>query len=91
MSSPEEVSLAFGVSLEAASICFERVRREKHRREEGAQHVRLVNERLQADMRPQKHQGLAYSERTCPECQTNLLRISSGLLCLECGYSESSE
>lgn len=92
MKSPEEVSVQFVVSYEAASICFERVHREKHRRNEGAKHVKLANERFQAYMRRhERRPGLAYSERTCPECRTNLLRISSGLLCLECGYSENSE
>src|SRR4051794_192837 len=91
MATPEEVAVQFGVSYEAAKICFERVHREKHRREEGAERVRLANERFQAAMGRREQQRLAYSERECPECQTNMLRISSGLLCLECGYSENSE
>ncbi len=91
MTSPEEVSVQFVVSCEAASICFERVHREKHRRVEGAERVRLANERFQAYMRRQERQKLSYSERVCPECQTNMLRISFGLLCFECGYSENSE
>jgi IrrE N-terminal-like domain len=91
MTSPEEVSVQFGVSYEAAAICFERVHREKRRRDEGAEYVRLANERFQAHMRRQEQQKQFCSERVCPECQTNMFRISSGLLCFECGYSENSE
>lgn len=91
LTSPDEVSVEFLVSYEAACICFDRVHRAKHRREEGAERVRLANERFQADMRPREQHQLAYSAQACPECQTNMLRISFGLLCLECGYSENSE
>jgi hypothetical protein len=85
--SPAEISTEFGVSLEAAEICFEQLT-EKARAKE---HVRQANERFQGDMRPQEQQQLAYADRACPECQSSMLRISFGLLCLECGYSENSE
>jgi Zn-dependent peptidase ImmA (M78 family) len=86
LASPAEISEQFGVSLEAAEISFERVKE----RERAKEHVRLTNERFQADMQPPEQQ-LAYFERVCPECQRSMLRISFGLLCLECGYSENSE
>jgi hypothetical protein len=91
MSSPEEVSLAFGVSFEAATICFERVQREKYRRQEGAERVRLANERFQAEMRRQVPL-VRYSERACPECRNKTMAPSGfGLLCHTCGFHETGE
>lgn len=88
LKSPEEVSLEFGVSYEAAKICFDRVHRERLRREEGAEQVRKANERFQAEMRDQKHEQ-RFSEKACPECQ-NVTLVPSGFghLCHTCGFYE---
>jgi Zn-dependent peptidase ImmA (M78 family) len=89
LGSPEDVSIEFGVSYEAAAICFDRVHREKHRREEGAERVRLANERFQADMRRQERSAVRFSERACPECEnTTMAPVGFGLLCHACGFYE---
>jgi hypothetical protein len=85
--SPADVSEQFLVSLEAAEICFERVTE----RERAKEHIRQVNERFQGDMQPRQQQHLAYSEKRCPECQRQMLLISFGFLCFQCGYSDNSE
>jgi IrrE N-terminal-like domain len=91
LSSPEDVSLEFLLSSEAAKICFDRVHREKHRREEGAEQVRKANERFQAAMRSQKH-FLKYANRACPECgNVTLVPSGFGLLCHTCGFHETGE
>ena len=85
--SVDDISAEFGVSLEAAGICFERLTE----RTQAKEHVRQVNERFQTDMRPPAHQP-SYSEEACRECRnTTLLPIPFGLLCLTCGYHESAE
>jgi Zn-dependent peptidase ImmA (M78 family) len=91
MTSPEEVSVEFGVSYEAAKFCFERVHREKHRRDEGAERVRKTNERFQAHMNPPKS-FMRYSERACPECGNSTM-VASGFvfLCHTCGFHDTGE
>jgi Zn-dependent peptidase ImmA (M78 family) len=91
LSSPEEVSVEFLVSFEAANICFERVQREKYRRDEGAKRVRLANERFQAAMR-KPLPLVKFSERPCPECNNQtMVRSGFGLLCHTCGFHEAGE
>ena len=86
--SPDEVSLEFLVSYEAAKICFDRVKREQHRREEGAERVRKANESFQAEMRPTKP-FLKFSERACLDCGNKTMAPSGfGLLCHTCGFYE---
>jgi hypothetical protein len=85
--SPEEVSLEFLVSYEAAKLCFERVHREKHRREEGAERVRKANEAFQASMQKNSIFQFSYADQPCPSCKKEtLIPMGMKFLCHTCGH-----
>lgn len=89
LSSPEEISTEFLVSLEAAEICFERLREEaEHSR--SAERVRLSNEDFQNKMREtagrRSIQEIQYTGDFCTACgNATLIPMGVKLLCHTCG------
>jgi hypothetical protein len=90
LTSPEEISLEFGVSLEAAKICFERLS-EAADRERSAERVRQSNEAFQASMRKPVQQ-IKYTGDFCRKCgNATLLPIGIKLVCHTCGDTSDPE
>jgi hypothetical protein len=90
LSSPEEISTEFLVSLEAAEICFERLAEEaEHAR--SAERVRLSNEDFQNKMRhahgrPPAQNEFHYTGDFCSVCgNATLIPMGIKLLCHTCG------
>jgi Zn-dependent peptidase ImmA (M78 family) len=89
LSSPEEISTEFVVSMEAAEICFERLAEEaEHIR--SAERVRLSNEDFQNKMREaltkRSKQELQYTGDFCTNCgNATLIPMGIRLLCHTCG------
>ena len=89
LSSPEEISTEFLVSLEAAEICFERLADEAEHAL-SAERVRLSNEDFQSKMRAaienRPKQELQYTGDFCTKCgNATLLPMGIKLLCHTCG------
>jgi IrrE N-terminal-like domain len=89
LSSPEEISTEFLVSLEAAEICFERLAEEAERAR-AAERVRLSNEDFHNKMRETsgrnpKHE-FQYTGDFCEVCgSATLIPMGVKLLCHSCG------
>ena len=89
LSSPEEISTEFLVSLEAAEICFERLTEEAERAR-SVERVQRSNEDFQNKMleaigRDRKH-ALQYTGDICAICgNATLLPMGIKLLCRTCG------
>ncbi len=84
LTSPEEISLEFGVSLEAAKICFERLIAAAERAR-SAERVRLSNEAFQAAMRKPAQQP-TYTGDFCVVCgNATLMPMGIKLMCHTCG------
>jgi hypothetical protein len=89
LSSPEEISTEFLVSLEAAEICFERLVEEAERAR-SVERVRLSNEDFQSKMRDAfdrrpKHE-FHYTGDFCTNCgNATLIPMGIKLLCHTCG------
>jgi len=89
LSSPEEISTEFLVSLEAAEICFERLAEEaEHGR--SAERVRLSNDDFQNKMRDavgsRPKNVLQYTGNFCTKCgNATLIPMGIKLLCHTCG------
>ncbi len=84
LSSAEEISIEFGVSFEAAQICFERLTEEAGRAE-AAERVRRSNELYQASMRKPRQQ-LKYNGDLCGSCgNATLIPMGVKALCHSCG------
>lgn len=84
LTSAEEISLEFGVSLKAAEICFARLR-DATDREGSAERVRRSNEAFQASMR-KPVQEIKYTGDICGVCgEATLIPIGIKLLCNNCG------
>jgi Zn-dependent peptidase ImmA (M78 family) len=91
LSSPEEISTEFLVSLEAAEICFERLAAEAEHAE-SAERVRQSNEIFHARMRdaagrrPFWEQEPKYTGDFCGICgNATLIPMGTKLLCKTCG------
>jgi hypothetical protein len=84
LSSPEEISMEFIVSLEAAKICFERLADEAERAR-SAERVRQINADFQASMRKPTHR-FNYTGDFCTDCgNATLIPVGVKLLCHTCG------
>jgi hypothetical protein len=82
--SKEEISVEFGVALEAARIAFERLEESKERAR-SAERVRQSNEEYQASMRQSGH-GLKYTGDICIVCENATMFITGiKLTCHTCG------
>jgi len=82
--SPEEISTEFVVSLEAATICFERLSEEAGRIQ-SSERVRQLNDSFQAAMRKPKEQ-IRYTGDFCTACNNaTLVPVGIKLLCHTCG------
>ncbi len=85
LQSADEISTEFLVSLEAAGICFDRLQKEKRRRE-GAEHVRKANEAFQASLR-EKKSNFQYTGDFCVVCNNaTMIPMGIKLLCHTCGH-----
>lgn len=89
LSSPEEISTEFLVSLEAAEICFERLAEEAEHAQ-SAERVRLSNEDFQNKMRDaiggRPKQAFQYTGDFCTKCgNATLIPMGIKLLCHICG------
>jgi hypothetical protein len=90
LSSPEEISTEFLVSLEAAEICFERLTEEAEHAL-SAERIRLSNEDFQermriADKRQLSQKELHYTGDFCTMCgNATLIPMGIKLLCHTCG------
>jgi hypothetical protein len=89
LSSPEEISTEFLVSLEAAEICFERLREEAERAR-SAERVLLSNEDYKNKMRDavgrQPKHKFEYTGDFCLACgNATLVPMGIKLLCHTCG------
>jgi len=89
LSSPEEISTEFLVSLEAAEICFERLAEEAERAR-SAERVRVSNEDFQDKMRDavggRPKREFQYTGDFCAVCgNAALLPMGIKLLCHTCG------
>jgi len=85
LSSPEEISLEFVVSLEAAQICFERLADEAERAL-SAERVRLSNEAYQREMRGKQEPTFNYLRDPCGICgKATLIPMGVKALCHTCG------
>jgi hypothetical protein len=82
LSTPEEISEEFVVSLEAAKICFKRLADEKERAI-SAERVRHMNEEAQARLTPSPPQ-LKYLDEQCACGKTTLIPIGIKILCHSC-------
>ncbi len=89
LSSPEEISTEFLVSLEAAEICFERLAEEAEHAQ-SAERIRLSNEDFQNKIRDAigrrpKHE-FQYTGDFCTTCgNATLILMGIKLLCHTCG------
>jgi hypothetical protein len=88
LSSPEEISTEFIVSLEAAEICYERLAAEAEHAQ-SAERVRLSNEEFQARIREtderQSKQKIQYTGDFCIVCgNATLIPMGIKLLCHTC-------
>jgi hypothetical protein len=83
--SAEDISTEFGVSLKAATICFERLT-ERLGRAEAIERVRQSNEAFQQHFR--KNDELPrYADGACGACGlATLIPIGTKLLCQSCGH-----
>jgi Zn-dependent peptidase ImmA (M78 family) len=89
LSSPEEISTEFIVSIEAAEICYERLVAESEHAQ-SAERVRLSNEEFQARMREAEErrpeQTIQYTGDFCTVCgNATLIPMGIKLLCHTCG------
>jgi hypothetical protein len=84
LESAEEISSEFGVSLEAAKICFDRLT-EAADRARSAERVRQSNEAFQASKRKPAQQ-FSYTGDFCARCgNATLIPMGVKLLCHTCG------
>jgi hypothetical protein len=84
----EEISVEFGVSLEAARICFDRLQR-KAERARSAERVLKMAEEVKAALRKnQESRRQTYLEDVCTVCHQQTL-VANGLKvsCETCGYN----
>lgn len=81
-----EISVEFGVSLLAAELCFERLRR-KEERAKSAERVQKINQEIKTILLgPPKHIKPSYLNDLCVSCkQATLIPIGDKVLC-ECGF-----
>ena len=85
LDSPEEISMEFLVSFEAAEICYERLQAQIERAASAARVMRLNNE-FQASMRSQPKQP-KYLEIPCVSCkEATLIPLGVKVMCGSCGY-----
>lgn len=85
LESPEEISMEFVVSSEAAEICFERIQTQIERNA-AASRVKKLNDEFQRSMRHQPKRPI-YLELPCVACkETTLVPLGIKVLCDSCGY-----
>src|ERR1700730_6005062 len=85
LESPEDISMEFLVSFEAAEICYERLQAQIDRATSAARVMKLNNE-FQASMRPHPKKP-NYLEIPCVSCkEATLIPIGMKVLCESCGY-----
>jgi hypothetical protein len=84
--SPEEISMEFVVSFEAAEICYERLQAQIERAA-SAVRVMEINNKFQESMRG-RSQKLNYLEIPCVSCKkATLIPIGIKVLCGSCSYT----
>jgi hypothetical protein len=87
MSSAEEISIEFGVSKQAAEICFERLQR-KAERAQAAERVRKMADETITQIKGKVATSPAYLEATCGICHlATLLPIGNKVYCETCGFT----
>lgn len=85
LESPEEISMEFLISSEAAEICFERVQAQIERTAAAAR-VKTLNDEFQRSMRPHPKKP-SYLEIPCVACkEATLIPLGIKVLCDSCGY-----
>lgn len=85
LESPEDISMEFLVSFEAAEICYERLQAQAEKAASAARVMKLNNE-FQASMRPQPKKP-NFLEIPCVSCkEATLIPIGTKVLCDSCGY-----
>jgi ribosomal protein S27E len=85
LESPEDISMEFLVSFEAAEICYERLQAQVEKAASAARVMKLNNE-FQASMRPQPKKP-NFLEIPCVSCkEATLIPIGTKVLCDSCGY-----
>ena len=86
LESPEAISLEFGVSLEAARLCFDRLRQLAERRAAGERAERVAEQFRQTADIGYKRNERVYSAEPCPACKAiRLIPIGAKFLCDSCG------
>jgi Zn-dependent peptidase ImmA (M78 family) len=88
MSSPREISEQFGVSLQAAEICFDRLRWTAER-QRSAERVRKTAEETIAILKGKsaEQSQKAYLNEPCISCHANaLIPLGVKVLCDNCGF-----
>jgi hypothetical protein len=86
--SAEEISIQFGVSLEAAQICFERLQRKAERARSAERVLKMAEEVKAALSKNRQPRRQAYLEDVCTVCHQQTL-VANGLKvsCETCGFN----
>jgi hypothetical protein len=86
MTSAVEISEQFGVSLQAAEICFERLKRKAERRQ-SAERVRKSADEAMARLGGKPEKQTAYLSEPCTSCHAvALIPLGLKVLCDNCGF-----
>jgi hypothetical protein len=86
MASAVEISEQFGVSLQAAKICFERLKR-KAERQRSAERVRKSADEAMAFLMGKSEKQNAYLSEPCTSCHAAaLIPLGLKVLCDNCGF-----
>jgi Zn-dependent peptidase ImmA (M78 family) len=83
--SPEDISAEFVVSLQAAEICFNRLR-SKAQKAQAKERVRIAKQQFQS-MNSKPAHSIRYLNDPCVGCgNATLIQIGTKLLCHTCDY-----
>jgi hypothetical protein len=85
MRNAQEISEEFGVSLQAANLCFDRLAR-KAERQRSAERIRKSADELIALLRGKPHNQLAYLPDPCICGMRTLRPVDSRVKCDSCGF-----
>ena len=86
MLNPQEISEEFGVSLQAAEVCFERLAR-KAERQKSAERVRKSADEVIAVLRGKTPPSAAFLDQPCISChQSTLVNDGTRVRCFTCGF-----
>ncbi len=86
MADAHEISVQFGVSLQAAEVCFDRLTRKAERQREAARVRKSADEAIEL-LRPKKPPQTTYLDASCGSCHmATLIPVGTKVLCDTCGF-----